>query len=424
MSPVFATRSLIAAAALLTYWQGFRLPLISDDYLVIDLARQYAEEPGGWTVLAGDALYRTRAVYMWLTAQLYAVAGLTSAAYAALSLALHALNAVVAFDVGQRWLPLPVAALMGLIFAVHHGHQEAVWWYSALPDQLVLLFALAAIACWRRWCQGEGITWWNLALVAFTLALGSKESAVTIPGLLAGAAVWMGLPARRWITALTPFGLLSAAYFLASYAARENHLHFNDGTFALGWHFPGVILRSTFRMLWPWGIAALAVLVATRRQHPRALGVTLMVSGWIALTLLPYSFLTYMPFVPSRHTYPASLAAALVLAMGIVAAQQRWRWKLRVVAAVVIAFTVTEWGYLWTRKFRQYQQRGEPTEILRTITAGRPGELHLACSVYPANMLESMFRLTAGGKVRIVRDPGFRETFDCPTREAARFVPD
>jgi hypothetical protein len=42
-------------------------------------------------------------------------------------------------------------------------------------------------------------------------------------------------------------------------------------------------------------------------QRPAAQRLLYGAATWIAITLLPYSFLTYMPQVPSRHVYLASV---------------------------------------------------------------------------------------------------------------------
>jgi hypothetical protein len=411
----------IALAAVATYWQAFRLPLISDDYLVIDLAAQYAGAPGGWAVMWSDPLYRTRALFMWLTSQIHAAAGLYPAAYASVCVSLHAVNSILAFRLGVAlgW-PLGVAGLTGLLFAIHHGHQEAVLWYSALPDSLVLLFALAALWCWHNWGVRGGWTWYAGALLAFATGLASKESAVIVPGLLGGMAILRGWPWRRAAIALVPFGLMSLGYFAASYAARDTHLHFHDGTFALGRHFASVVLRSSFRILWPWGLAAIALL-AWRRSEWRAPAAGL---GWMALTLLPYSFLTYMPFVPSRHTYVASLAPGALLALGFITFSGTRKHPGRWLAGLVLFFGAVEWGYLWTRKYRQYAERARPTEVLKEVIAGRQGELRLQCFPFPPNMVESLIRVHSPGRVRLTIEPGFRETFSCDIAGSMSFIPD
>ena len=416
---------LVAAAAALTYWPGFWLPLISDDYLVIDLARRYAEQRGGWEALLGDALYRTRALFMGLSYLLYQAGGLAKWPYSAVPLALHVVNCLLAYRLLLRWGPPPIAGLTALIFAVHHGHQEAIWWYSALPDAMVLTSALMTVGAWLEWLETSSWRWYGAALVAFLTGLASKESAATIPGLLAGVALVRRYPPARAALALAPYAALSAAYFAASFTARETHQHYQDGTFSLGWHFFPVMARSITRMLWPWGLVASVLLLGQRRFH-RLLG---LAWGWMAITLLAYCFLTYMPFVPSRHTYPASLAMAAILAAGLAAARQRWHWSGRRVGALVTVFIALEWGYLWTRKYAQYQQRARPTEELKAVLCAggapaRTGVVELRCFAYPPNMVQSLLRLETGDRVRLLLAPEFRETFDCRVAETARFLAD
>ena len=59
---------------------------------------------------------------------------------------------------------------------------------------------------------------------------------------------------------------------------------------------------------------------------------------WIGITLLPFCFLTYMPRIPSRHTYLPSAGLSLVVAAAFLALEQRtWlrrRWLPGAVANV------------------------------------------------------------------------------------------
>ena len=75
-------------------------------------------------------------------------------------------------------------------------------------------------------------------------------------------------------------------------------------------------LYSEFRLLWFWAfVAAVALTVWRAPGQGRLLAVA---SAWAGFTMLPYSFLTYMPFVPSRHTYLASAGVAFIVAAAFV----------------------------------------------------------------------------------------------------------
>jgi hypothetical protein len=168
---------------------------------------------------------------------------------------------------------------------------------------------------------------------------------------------------------------MALAYTLAIFASSADHLHFNDaGTFSLRAPFVMVLLRSSFRLLWFWGFLALAVIFYLR---PRGMMLILAIAGtWIVITSLPYSFLTYMPRVPSRHTYMAGVGPALLVAVAVLAMHQSAQYSKRFIPALVCLIILGQnCGYLWTKKLQQYRARAEPTlqliEFARKTPASR-----------------------------------------------------
>jgi hypothetical protein len=184
-----------------------------------------------------------------------------------------------------------------------------------------------------------------------------------------------------------PFVALAALYFAGIYAARATHLHFNDaGTFTLGTHFLPVLLRSTVRLFWFWGFVCLAALAVWRaREWTKLLAVAAV---WIGITLLPYSFLTYMPFVPSRHTYFASVGLAWVIAAAWVTFYYRFRRRSWVVWTLATVLVVHHCVYLWTRKQSQYVERAWPTEAFLQCVRGLEGRIYVKCFPYDISVAQ------------------------------------
>jgi hypothetical protein len=227
----------------------------------------------------------------------------------------------------------------------------------------------------------------------YGLALLSKESAVAVlPLCLLAAACHKDRPLKR-LWGLTPFVLGAAAYFVLAYGERRTHLHFNDGTFSLGAPFVQVLLRSATSVSRIWGLAGLALIAIAKVREWRLL---LIIAGaWIAITLLPYSFLTYMPVVPSRHTYLASVGASLVVAAGLltlqkVATSRNRGWIVPVTATVMI---LHQSGYLWTVKHRQYALRAAPTEELIRVGSQGAERIYVKCFPYGLEVAELALRL-------------------------------
>ena len=362
----------------LPYWRSLTLPAISDDYLQVWLGRHYGPMEQ-WRLLAADTLYRCRATSIWLTGMTEAVFGFSHVVFNLQSMLLHALNVALIIQLG-RWrvigfaLSIPTALLWGLM----ERHHEAVLWYAALPEQLVFSFVLLSLLLWLLWWQSDNSRLYYASLISFVLALLSKESAVVLCPLLALPVLFEPERWRNAVVRSLPFWLLSISYFILNIQGRGDNLHWNDGTFQLGWHFIPVIANSTARLLAPWGFGAIAVIVYFRKQiHP-----ALLISSalWILVCLAPYAFIAYQPRVPSRHVYLASLGVALLLAIAFRQLSHR-----RLLANVLlVSYIVANTSYIWIYKHDQFLQRAMVTEQLvesaAKLTEGQPNpRLQVAC---------------------------------------------
>jgi hypothetical protein len=382
----------ICALGLLAYARALLLPFISDDYIQITLARRFGAV-SGWADLAQDALYRCRATSLLLSYWTEQWLGLNPLIYNLQSLLLHLVNCLLVAGLGiwQR-IGWRLSFASAAVFAVMEGHQEAVIWYAALPELLVFLFAMAALLAWIRWLHNGRAVWLALSLLCFLLALLSKESGVITVPLMALAA-WdhrdRRLPAATWIAA---FGLISLAYFWAGFVNRAEHLHYSDGTFSLAAPFPLVLANSLWRLLWVWGFLAIALLGWQGRQILRRMGPTALL--WMVAALLPYSFLTYMTRVPSRHTYWASVAAAWLIAAALLLAWERAWAQRRVAVAIAAVFLLQQTSYLWIKKHHQYQVRALPTEELLRLSKTHTGPVHLKCFDYSPWVAQAALEIT------------------------------
>jgi glycosyltransferase involved in cell wall biosynthesis len=374
----------LTALTLLAYGRALKLPFIADTYVQIQLGRDYGPV-SGWSALAHDALYRCRATSLILTYWTERAFGLDPFAFRMTGLVLHVLGSFLVFALGS-WRPIgwKVAALAAGFFAVSQRHSEAVIWYAALPELLVFIFSLASFLCWVHWLQSRS-HWaaaYAAAFVFYLLALLSKESAVAVVPLLVLAVSTQRERNLRCLWGAVPFAAVALAYFMLAFAARKTHLHFNDGTFSLNAPFLEVLIRSAGGLSRVWGFIAIAVLLILKARQRLALAV---IAGiWVVVTLLPYSFLTYMPRVPSRHTYFASVGIALIVSAAALtlrewAAIHNKRWVIPLLAVVLIAHQA---GYLWFYKHYQYALRAEPTEALVRVGRQVSDRIYVRCFPY------------------------------------------
>ena len=386
------TLLLLAGLAVLPYVVILNQPFIADDYIQIALGRQYGPV-SGWTGLANDVLYRARATSLVLTYWTERFFGFWPLPFYVTALLLHVLNTWLVFALGLR---LGVGRRMALcaaaFFAVYEGHQEAVMWYASLPELLVFFFSFSTLLLWSLWLTSKRVWYYPAALVCFCLALVSKESAVVVVPLLFLTA-WKKRPAWLWIA---PFALLAMGYAGMTFAGHDRHFHFNDaGTFSLGAPFWMNLSNSYARLMWFWGLLSLLALMVWRRaQYCR---MALFAVGWMVITFLPYSFLSYMPHVPSRHTYLASAGLAWVVAAGFLVFYRHvkapGRWPAYALAALML---VHNCGYIWVKKRAQYLERAAPTEVLVDFARQAGGPVRVRCFPYVREVAELAVQMRLG----------------------------
>lgn len=385
---------LLVLGSLLAYLPFAGMPMISDTYLQIALARDYGA-PGSWSSLALDPLYRCRGTSLFFTYLVDTIAGPSAVAHRVASFVLHLANSLLLVWVLARFgLAARTAMTAAVIFAACEVHQEAVIWVAALPELLVMTFLLLGLAAWKRALE-TGRAWAFLgAAAAYSLALASKESGVVFVPL--AALIWLHESPGGWRSsraadrtawwALAAMGFLAAVYTFVIISTGDEHLHLTDGTFSLRAPFLKVQAISITRILLPWGFVALAVLLHARRF--REVGGSLV---WLCITLLPYSFLLYQARVPSRHTYLASAALAFLLGS---AAAVLWRSPRRWLAPALLGlFLAQNIGWMWTRKADQYSRRAASTERFLTFARESAAPVRITCAPYGIDVYRSAARL-------------------------------
>jgi hypothetical protein len=361
----------LAALAILTYLPFLGLPPMQDDYLQVELAERYGG-PSGWAGLMHDPLYRCRATSILLTAATVQVFGWSVLAFSLSSVVLHALNVVLIAALGScRWIGWPISLVAAFVFAVRERHHEAVVWYASLHEPLVMLFALLAVLSLIKWLEGGSRGWLVATGLASAAALASKESGVVLAVALPALA-WL-YPERRGavLPLLAAGAATTAAYFLLAFGQRAEHQHFNDGTFSFHAQLIRTLLNSAARGLWIWGGLSLAAIAAYRAKVDFRLFA--FAAAWFLAGLLPYSFLTYMPRIPSRHHYVGSVGMAIIVSIAFWAFIQARRRTGLIAGALACVFVAHNWGYLWVAKKPQFEWRASLIENFLTFVSEEPG---------------------------------------------------
>jgi hypothetical protein len=365
---------LLAILAIVTYLPALRQPFIEDDYSNIILSQHYGPL-SGWHEMFGAPIFRLRATTWLLFYLMNRTFGIHPAGYYAVMIGFHVLNTWLVYALGA-WKPIGyrVSAFAAVFFAVYEGHQEAVMWISGSTEPLLALFGLLSFLCWLRFVERRGAIWYAASLIAFVFAIFSKESAVILVALLA-------LPValeRRWrsLLFLIPFAALAAAAALSIFL-RSDSFRFQDGSFSLHAPFWMTLPFNFARLLWVWGLVALFAIVIWK--PPQFRRVVTIGFAWMALSLIPYSFLTYSSRIPSRQIYLASIALSIIVGFALAACKDRFPsrpWLVSAVCAVILAHNI---GYIWTKKRIQFLERAAPTEQLLAFAKSTSGPIFIQC---------------------------------------------
>ncbi len=287
-------------AALCVYGPALQLGLLSDDYSLRAMAQSRGLGVGsGW-------FFRPIPIAVW---RLLLAFSNSAVPLHALNILLHGLNAFLVGALGVRLGMRRPAALVGAtLFLTFPAAPEAVAWASGIQDVLLTTLALGAVIV----AGGENQSGWRTAgaCVLLVLGLGTKETAICIPALIAIC----------WLTPLRMRHLREWRLYIALVAVAAAYSVFR-AWIGLGKGYLVVPSRYFFKQL----IAvAFGTLVTPWRSPMSPAARWLAFASVIALTLL----LTHAFLAWRRTDVPFRRAARLAL------------WVLAAVAPVFTYFFV------------------------------------------------------------------------------------
>ena len=168
-------------------------PTVTDGDVLGAFVRPY------WpAALAGAGLYRPVTVASF--AAEWSIWGDSPAWFHLVNVLLHALVVVLLFLLLKGFVDRGAAFLGAALFAVHPVHTEAVANVVGRSELLALAFVLVALLLAIREPGGDRARAWRWSGIAalYALGLGSKEIAVTLPGLV----VLLSMTRRGWADGL------------------------------------------------------------------------------------------------------------------------------------------------------------------------------------------------------------------------------
>jgi tetratricopeptide (TPR) repeat protein len=373
----FAVFSVLIAFAL--YYPALHGDFVLDD-LPLGLAAARSNPLAGWMLKARPVLMLSYALNQLLF-------GASPAAYHAVNILIHALNATLVFLVlrcllqkagwseRQGWV---ASAGGALLFLVHPLQTESVSYMAGRSESLAATFLLLAYAVFL-YDRRDAISWSRalVVIVLFGLAVKTKENAVSLAAvLLLTDLMWprafsLDGPRRNWrLYALMLPGLAGAAVMIFRMLAASKTAGFSVANYT--WYqYAFTEARAIFVYLrlsvLPVGqaldhdfapshtitdhaavvyMALLAAMVFAaihwRRRYPVACFGFLMFLAWLAPTS---SIIPVDDAVVERRMYLPLVGLILIGCEAV----RRWRPSRPALAGLVIAISVTFGGYCYVR---------------------------------------------------------------------------
>jgi hypothetical protein len=434
---------LVALVAATPYLQSLRYGFVYDDGPII-ANNPALHVPSGlltawraayWPAEWGRAgLYRP--VVQFIYALLWNASGGSTLLFHSYSVVLYALCAVAVLQLLARALPMRAAIIGALIFAVHPLHVESV---ANVAGSAETIAALASIGCvmlmLRAFDQTDDPIGWGTAIgsgVLFAIAVGAKESAATVPALVAlcmwgwhapGDAVPMRVAAvlargwRAWLAYVVVLAFVIAARHavLGGFSPPHNALAAGlEGetfvqrwwTMTAAWPLVAHLLLLPTRLSMHYGpttvlpyhgpsaiavaaiITVIAILGAALRIALRGDRRPLVAIGWVVLAYLAASniLIPTGQLLAERTLFCASVGVAMLAGWAFALAERASIREQRAVAglaaALVIlgAFATTVRVPVWSSEERLFRSGIEydsaafyPYQMLAR-TVGRHGD--------------------------------------------------
>ncbi len=313
---------------------------------------------------------------------------------------LHALStAFVAFIGWKLTRSRLIALVMGLLFAAHPLHAEAVMWAAARKDVLSSCLALASAACFLRYRETDGRPWYACSVGLFLLALLAKVSVVVLPGafLLYDAATGRVLLSRRRGREYLPYAVLAIVFFLVAIYGKSSVLESTGPLQTLLFAGKSAAFYLT-KLVWPAGLSVIypqrtpVALTSPEFFVPLLLSLALLsiiVAAWAKgsrktaaaatlyfLFLLPNStnfFKNGMLFFASdRYAYLASLGVFALAAYGLARLDAVLETRSRAGNVVLGVALVAVFGALASTTVAQAGAWKDSESLYRRVIAAYP----------------------------------------------------
>ncbi len=309
------------------------------------------------------------------------VFGLWPPAFHAMSVACHLIASALVYRLLRKFAS-PLPSLVGaMFFAAHSAHLRSVYWISAIPEPMALIFYLAALLSFIRFDREENHRFYVWSVVAMGLGMLSKESILSLPLVLAIYCIHFSRKRLPWTL---PHFALAGLYAVfrtlsisrvetAPYKLTFGHDAWHNLLSYLSWTagFSEPLLKLKLKWEIPVAyalIAALFVLVtAALVVLSRDRKIATFSILWFLAALQPVLY--FQNHIFSYYLAPALPAVALLLASALEDLPDSFAWRRWVLVPPVLCFCL--WSSYASVK-REGRWWNERSFIAREIVSKAP----------------------------------------------------
>ncbi len=200
----------VLCATLYAYRGAFEGFFIQDDYGWLESTRytSFREYSGIFFRFNPALSYRplSQETFFFLAQRIF---GLWPTGFHLASVFLHLLGVVLVFLIARQFCPVWPSLAGTFFFALHPAQIRSVYWISAIAEPMALVFILTSFLLFIRFDRRSDPTAYICSLLAMGLGMMSKESALTIPLVLAAYSLCF---AHRRVLWTLPFFAISGLY--------------------------------------------------------------------------------------------------------------------------------------------------------------------------------------------------------------------
>jgi hypothetical protein len=401
-----------AAVAFLVFGSSMRYFFSQDDFIFL----LRASHVGSLTdfvsaFLAGDHFYRpVPRVLFFVT--MYRLFGLNAPAYHVVSLLTHIANSLLVYALAF-WFSRDclIAGVSGLIYASHATVAFlAVHWVSGIQDLSVAFWCLLSLWLYVRFRSTRYAFWLVLSSLAFSIALLSKELAVTLPALVilldwtASRVHGSRFRVGRVVRTATIYGVIVLAYLVLR-SLKTTTMVPTEGPYRwdisltniwhnLSYYLSDALYLSDWAMGHTWRqlatmIGALSLLTIGWRLRDRVWPVIALGLGWFVITLSPvlllsqrvYSFYAYYPLAGMVLAMAAAIIFLGRLMMQELLPRQPSSSLRLMISLLAVVFFVLGW-LNWSLLVKHVVLSQDPAGILDKSRIASHAVMEIS-SVYP-----------------------------------------